>query len=259
MDNGIKSASQTLQEQSLVISKHQFSEIELTPDETAEALRLMRKEKYHIQKQKEWRESMTKTYEPIKMDARRFRQYIIASFPELNPDLQKTQFDQLVNYFTGEEEKGLLMFGGVGVGKTKLMECFEWNPKGSYAVKSCREISEQFARGGFEAMQIFKGLMRGQRNDFNQVEYGICFDDLGEEKSKKHFGNESNVMEDILLARYQRKELWKFTHITTNLTVEQIEEIYGARVRSRMREMFIAVDFSAITDLRGKHSQPPNL
>lgn len=255
--NGTNGASQIQQEQitaNYKIDPPQFLEIDLTEQEEAEALRLMRKEKYHKLKEKEWRESMTRTYEPVKMGSREFRQYILNAFPELNPDLQKEQFEKLISYFTGEENKGLLLFGGVGVGKTKLMQCLEWNPKASYAVKSCREISELFAKkdGGYEAMQIFKGLMRGQRNDFNQTDYGVCFDDLGEEKSKRHFGNEANVMEDILLARYQRPELWKYTHVTTNLTVDQIEEIYGVRVRSRMREMFIAVDFSKITDLRGK-------
>lgn len=233
-----------------------YSEIILTDDETAEALRQGRKDKYHKLKYDEWRKSLSVTYEPVKMDARELRAYILKCFPDLKPELQKEQFDKLIDYFTGNEEKGLMLIGGVGCGKTTLMKSFEWNPKASYAVKSCNEISELFAAskgkdgGGYEAIKFLKGLMNGQRNDFNQTDYGICFDDFGTETVKKHFGNESNVMEEILLARYQKKELWKYTHITTNLNAKDIIDNYGERVASRMREMFHQIPFKGINDLR---------
>lgn len=232
--------------------KPQYEGVELTDEEVAEALRLMRREKQRKENEKQWRQDMNKTYEPVKMNAMELRDYIPKCFPDINPDLQKEQFDLLVNYFSGPEPKGLLLFGGVGVGKTKLMEAFEWNPKASYAVKSCREISALFSNknGGYEAIQPMKGIMNGQRNDFNHTKYGICFDDMGEEKSQKHFGNEANVMEEIILARYRNKEIWQYTHITTNLTADKLKEVYGDRVVSRMREMFLQIDFSNIKDLR---------
>ena len=34
-----------------------------------------------------------------------------------------------------------------------------------------------------------------------------------------------------------------FTHITTNIGATEIENIYGSRVRSRMREMFNLISF----------------
>lgn len=229
-----------------------YEDVILTDEETAEALRLMRKQKHQSEMEKQWRENMRKEYQPVKMDKKQLRDYVLKEFPGFNTDVQKDQFESLLDYFTGESEKGLLLYGGVGCGKTTLMRVFEWNPKASYAVKECTEIAQLFSRkeGGYEAIRPLKGIMHGQRNDFNQTEYGICFDDLGEEKNQKHFGNEANVMEEIILARYINRDLWNKTHITTNLTPEKIEEIYGSRVRSRMREMFDVIDFSNITDLR---------
>jgi DNA replication protein DnaC len=37
------------------------------------------------------------------------------------------------------------------------------------------------------------------------------------------------------------------THITTNLSASELEEIYGNRIRSRMREMFNLVAFDRDT------------
>ena len=49
---------------------------------------------------------------------------------------------------------------------------------------------------------------------------------------------------EILLSRYDlfihRRML---THLTTNLSASEIEQAYGNRVRSRMREMFNLIAF----------------
>jgi hypothetical protein len=37
---------------------------------------------------------------------------------------------------------------------------------------------------------------------------------------------------------------YNMTHVTTNLSPKNIEEIYGHRIRSRMAEMFNPVPFS---------------
>lgn len=229
-----------------------YSDIELSPEEEAEALRQARKKKHADFVLAEYKKKLQRVHEPVKMDAAQLRAYLLSNNADIDPNHQKAQFEFLLNYFTGKEERGLLLFGGVGCGKTTLMKLFQANPKASYAVHPCSRFAELFAQkeGGYQAIMPYYTLSHGMRNDFNHDTYGICFDDLGEETSKKHFGNESNVMEAILLARYERRETWRYTHITTNLTAEKIGEIYGDRIRSRMREMFIPVDFKGINDLR---------
>jgi DNA replication protein DnaC len=72
----------------------------------------------------------------------------------------------------------------------------------------------------------------------------LLFDDLGLEQTPKYYGNECNVIAEILLNRYDlfvSKRM--MTHITTNLSASELESIYGNRIRSRMREMFNLVAF----------------
>lgn len=53
------------------------------------------------------------------------------------------------------------------------------------------------------------------------------------------YGNECSVMAEILLTRYDLfHSFGMITHLTTNLNSSEIEEKYGKRVRSRMRELF---------------------
>lgn len=72
-----------------------------------------------------------------------------------------------------------------------------------------------------------------------------CFDDLGLESNLKYYGNECNVVGEILLSRYDLfVSAGQLTHATTNLNSSEIEQLYGNRVRSRMREMFNLVAFT---------------
>jgi hypothetical protein len=58
------------------------------------------------------------------------------------------------------------------------------------------------------------------------------------------YGNQCSVMAEILLSRYDLfHSFGMITHITTNLNSTEIEEKYGTRVRSRMREMFNLISF----------------
>jgi DNA replication protein DnaC len=51
-------------------------------------------------------------------------------------------------------------------------------------------------------------------------------------------------MAEILLSRYdQFISQDMLTHITTNLSASEIENAYGSRVRSRLREMFNLLAF----------------
>jgi DNA replication protein DnaC len=76
----------------------------------------------------------------------------------------------------------------------------------------------------------------------------ICFDDLGLENNLKYYGNECNVMAEVMLSRYDlfiSKKL--ITHLTTNLSATEIENIYGNRIRSRFRQMFNLIAFDKNT------------
>ena len=140
--------------------------------------------------------------------------------------------------------KGILLTGPIGCGKTSLMNLMKYltATEHKFFVKPCRDINFEFIQEGY---QIIHKYSNGKLYQSEPRTY--CFDDLGTENNLKYFGNECNVMAEILLSRYDLFISKKLkTHITTNLSATEIEKHYGNRVRSRLREMvnLIAYDKS---------------
>ncbi len=138
--------------------------------------------------------------------------------------------------------KGIILTGPVGCGKTSIMHLIKPFVPGKYdyKIKSAREVSFEFAKQGYNALNLYTQ----KSNNQNRLS-GFCFDDLGAEQQIKHFGNDCNVMAEILISRYEQFiENGTVTHITTNLSASEIENLYGNRVRSRLRQMFNLVAFN---------------
>ena len=139
-------------------------------------------------------------------------------------------------------QKGIMLTGPVGCGKTSLMKLIRFfQPQQEvFMLKSCREISFEFIAKGFEVIHKYSS-----RAPDSTPQKAICFDDLGTEQNLKYFGNECNVMAEILLSRYDQFIAHGIlTHLTTNLSATEIETCYGNRVRSRMREMLNVLSFN---------------
>ncbi len=144
-----------------------------------------------------------------------------------------------------DPRKGILLCGPIGAGKTSLMMLMRQilPPANTFMVKPCRDVSFEFQKDGFEVIHRYSkksfAIQPGSKTPKT-----ICFDDLGAEQNLKHFGNQCNVMTEILHSRY---ELFitdgLITHLTTNLNATEIEKQYGARIRSRLREMMNIIAF----------------
>ncbi|WP_322550460.1 ATPase [Flavobacterium psychraquaticum] len=161
---------------------------------------------------------------------------------------------KLIAYFLKDEptcfqynlnlNKGILLSGPIGCGKTSLMNLMKYlaPAENKFSVKPCRDISFEFIQDGYEVIHRYS---KGKLYQAEPRTY--CFDDLGTENNIKYFGNECNVMAEILLSRYDlfiSKKLQ--THITTNLSASEIEKNYGNRVRSRLRELCNLIAFDNV-------------
>ena len=130
--------------------------------------------------------------------------------------------------------KGILLNGPIGCGKTSLMILVNYLIpfRKRYQVKPARTLSYEFIKKGHEVIT---------EHSISKI---YCFDDLGVERYLKYFGNECNVLGEVLLSRY---DLWRekkvITHAITNLNAQELEDYYGNRVRSRMRELFNLIAF----------------
>lgn len=139
--------------------------------------------------------------------------------------------------------KGIMLSGPIGCGKTSIMHLIKpfFYMRFDYKIKTTREIAFDFAKTGYEAISIYT-----QKTPSQNRLTGYCFDDLGAEQQIKHYGNECNVMAEILLSRYEEFIAnQSVTHITTNLNASEIEQLYGNRLRSRFRQMFNLLSFSS--------------
>lgn len=166
-----------------------------------------------------------------------------------------TNITKLVAYFLNDTiatekfgidlTKGILLSGPVGCGKTTLMTLMKYvtKPNNKFYIKTCRDISFEFIKDGYEIIHKYS---RGN-NSYKEYK-NYCFDDLGIEQNLKYYGNECNVMAEIILSRYDLFVAKKVqTHITSNLSASEIEIAYGNRVRSRLRGMLNLIAFDKNT------------
>jgi energy-coupling factor transporter ATP-binding protein EcfA2 len=162
---------------------------------------------------------------------------------------------KLIAYFLKDEptcfqhgidlSKGILLSGPVGCGKTSLLNLMKilTPSEHKFIVKPCRNISFEFIQDGY---QIIHKYSTGKLYLSEPRTY--CFDDLGTENNLKYFGNECNIMAEIVLNRYDLFISKKIiTHITTNLSASEIETHYGNRVRSRLRAMLNLISYDKST------------
>lgn len=137
-----------------------------------------------------------------------------------------------------DPDKGILLSGPVGCGKTSLMKLLRHiiPHRRPYEIIPARNVSFAFNHIGFRIIE-----------DYGNGRF-YCFDDLGVEPLGRHFGKDCNVMGEVVLSRYELFLKNRIpTHATTNLNAKELEERYGERVRSRMRQMFNLIAFDKDT------------
>lgn len=236
-----------------------YEEIALTDEEIQKVLQAARRDKYFAKKNAEYAEKIRQAPQYRTFTAERLYEYSLNRIIEQLPDFvvdeaNETIIKSLACYFSGDSRcesygislsKGIMLLGPVGCGKTTIMRMFSINSYNAYSVVSCKKVSEDFTRNGADSIDVYSNLKPVYAHHyFGQTGIGMCFDDLGTEEIKKHFGNVTDTMGDIIFHRYDNPALKAKTHFTGNITGEDIEQIYGSRIRSRLREMVNVISFS---------------
>lgn len=234
-----------------------YSDIELTEEETKEALRVAREQKHVQQLKAEYWQKITSA----KLETNTARQLLDAlklTRSQTGAPFELTEWNKevifsLCLYFAGDArfidreqgyslDKGILLIGPVGVGKTHLMEFFRTNPHSSFITPNCKNIVERYrtdwVRDDMSVIDWYsKDIIADVNHPYNQSVLGICLGDLGTEADANSYGNKRNVIEEIIFNRYEAKIPFNRTHYTSNLMPVEIKARYGERVYDRMKEM----------------------
>lgn len=137
-------------------------------------------------------------------------------------------------------DKGLLIRGISGLGKTHLVQCIRKNELNPILILSMLEIADEIRLNGEYNINLGNDKI-------------IYLDDVGtEEATVNHYGTKINFFKNFIEMIYLRNAGKNFNRlmISTNNSFAEIEEKYGFRVRSRMKDMFNVIDISG-TDMRG--------
>jgi DNA replication protein DnaC len=176
---------------------------------------------------------------------------IVPNWKDNNPEIT----DQLVKYciqqdFNGQLDKGILLMGNTGVGKTVYLKAL------SLMLGYLNNFKYNIYTG-FEMERLYQ-LEPGSEDAYPlEVALGskmFGIDDLGEEHTSiKRYGTEINVGIDTITRRHQLfTDKGYLTFATTNLNAEMIGRKYGKRIESRIYEMFNIIGVKG-KDLRKNH------
>lgn len=244
-----------------------WQEVELTDEEQQAALVAARQAKWQSIKnaQYAWDVSYPAPKEKVTFEALCKAKMSEAQALGLAYDGEALEaFKQLCWYFSDEAprgytegvaphpDKGILLAGPVGCGKTTLLRLFMRNPVQKFGVVSTRTVAT-----AYKNQNPAKDILGLEPYLTAHYSGGVLFDDLGTEPTQvQNFGTTANPMAEVLLARYDEFQAGRlpgfYTHMTTNLPVGAPSDapgtvslygLYGQRVVDRIREMFTMIAF----------------
>ncbi len=152
--------------------------------------------------------------------------------------------------------KGVFIVGPVGCGKTSLLSIIRsmnlntsnlFDIRSQISIINSKELVLEFAKEGNVCLYNYISDLLDNRPHqgihLNRIGT-LVIDDLGHETPYNYYGNRTDVIEDLLVFRYNgfQKNGLK-THATSNLNSDEIKERYDLRSASRMKEMFNIISF----------------
>lgn len=153
-------------------------------------------------------------------------------------DDNKTLVNQLFYYmvkselFAGDLEKGILVLGNLGSGKSIIMQtfCQVWEDLSTFRIRSVTAKKYAQSLNNPEVLRNKEGYV------MDCIDGILFIDDLGKEAKKVVvYGTEICPIADLFAERYDKGRL---TFATGNYTLETLKSHYGETITDRMKEMF---------------------
>lgn len=172
------------------------------------------------------------------------------------------RIESAAEWLTGDHKMGLLLYGGVGNGKSTLVNAISeslfaieramrsWekdiaNQANRNLETKCpaRSVITSSAPAMFSSIEIAR-LAEASSKGLDHVKNAafLILDDIGcEPSSVKVYGNEISPVSDILYHRYDKQLP---TILTSNLDKAGLKEFYGPRIADRLEEMCDCIGFN---------------
>lgn len=194
------------------------------------------------------------------MDIEAEKKRYIAAFQKVEPrfDITKANMSVLRSLFAWvlkldeyndlhlDYGKGLFFYGPLGLGKSMTMLALRQYMNHIKAAYPDRQEDYRLAalmKSASELANIY--AVDGQPALINYAEWetNLVIDEFGREPCPaKYYGTEMNVLQFLLQLRYDHRHS-SVTHVTTNMSLDEIAPKYGAYVADRCLEMFNFVKF----------------
>jgi len=180
---------------------------------------------------------------------------------QIDDNLMK-RIDSVAEWLTGQHKPGLLLYGGVGNGKSTLvLSVAEALVAIESAMKDWENDTSHWASASVQTRCPARSIVTtaspiintatelSKMAGENEKAYAaikacpfLILDDMGCEPSAiKIYGNELSPVSDTLYWRYDRQLP---TMITTNMDKSGIREYYGPRIADRIEEMCDCIGFN---------------
>ena len=152
-------------------------------------------------------------------------QYVVNMKSGCNAEWNEHNYRPIVDWMTDNKGKGLLMFGGCGLGKSVI---------GMYILPLLiKDVHKK-------EVNIFSAQELNQKIDEILKLHIIYIDDIGTEDNLNSYGNKRMPFAELCDAAEKKGKL---LILTTNLSIDELTQRYGDRVVDRLIATTKAVPF----------------
>lgn len=153
-------------------------------------------------------------------------QYVVNMKSGCNAEWNERNYRPIVDWMTDNKGKGLLMFGGCGLGKSVI---------GMYILPLLiKDVHKK-------VVYIFSAQELNQKIDEILKLHIIYIDDIGTEDNLNSYGNKRMPFAELCDAAEKKGKL---LILTTNLSIDELTQRYGDRVVDRLIATTKAVPFT---------------